>query len=279
MGEAFFKLVRTVDLLIENQEKILSTVVDAMGMVSKSSAMPSYATVAEGSRARSSGRHNAQKTPDVSPEEIKVKKLKQAISKAEKSVTLFDLDLGSVPVLNRDTLSKKVTLALHDRAQSEGIYKGNRPAAEEALDDILSCASIDILGKGSKTFYNKKDNNDPRNGKMCTVPVKLSFKDKNTRFQAELVLKRACKVKCATPYPRELRAVIDDFVKVCKQDRPGCFILAKVDVDKLLVSAKARTDKGWDDLGRTINIPQDLLDNADQDPASQDDAVEMSNIS
>ena len=86
-------------------------------------------------------------------------------------------------------------------------------------------------------------------------------------------------MKCATPYPRELRAVIDDFVKVCKQDRPGCFILAKVDVDKLRISAKARTDKGWDDLGRTTNIPQDLLDNAEQDPASQDDAVEMSNIS
>jgi hypothetical protein len=279
MGEAFFKLVKTVDLLIENQEKIISTVVDAMGMVSKGSAVPSYAAVAEGSRTRSTGRNNAQKAADVSPEELKVKKLKQAISKAEKSVTLFDLDLGSVPVLNRDTLSKKVTLALHERAQSEGIYKGNRPAAKEALDDILSCASIDILGKGSKTFYNKKDNNDPRNGKMCTVPIKLSFKDKNTRFQAELVLKKACKVKCATPYPRELRSVIDDFVKVCKQDRPGCFILAKVDVDKLLVSAKARTDKGWDDLGRTINIPLDLLDNAEQDPASQDDAVEMTNIS
>jgi hypothetical protein len=279
MGEAFFKLVKTVDLLVENQEKILSTVVDAMGMVGKASAAPSYAAIAEGPRSRSSGRHYPQKASDVSPEELKVRKLKQAISKAEKSVTIFDLDLGSVPVLNRDTLSKKVTLALHDRAQTEGIYKGNRPAAEEALDDILSCASIDILGKGSKTFFNKKDNNDPRNGKMCTVPIKLSFKDKNTRFQAELALKKACKVKCATPYPRELRAIIDDFVKVCKQDRPGCFILAKVDVDKLLVSAKARTDKGWDDLGRTVNIPQDLLVNAELDPSSQDEAVEMSNIS
>ncbi len=123
MGEAFFKLVRTVDLLIENQEKILSTVVDAMGMVSKSSAVPSYAAVAEGSRARSTGRHNAQKATDVSPEELKVKKLKQAISKAEKSVTLFDLDLGFVPVLNRDTLSKKVTLALHERSVGRDIQR------------------------------------------------------------------------------------------------------------------------------------------------------------
>jgi hypothetical protein len=59
------------------------------------------------------------------------------------------------------------------------------PAAEEAMDDILSCASIDILGKGSRPFYNRKDNNNSRNVKMCTVPIKLTFKDKETRFQAD----------------------------------------------------------------------------------------------
>jgi hypothetical protein len=31
MGEAFFRLTKTLDLIIENQEKVLSTVVDAMG--------------------------------------------------------------------------------------------------------------------------------------------------------------------------------------------------------------------------------------------------------
>jgi hypothetical protein len=69
------------------------------------------------------------------------------------------------------------------------------------MDDILSCASIDILGKGSRVFYNRKDTSDPRNGNMCTVPIKLTFRDKDVRFQAELALKKACKVKCGTPYP------------------------------------------------------------------------------
>jgi hypothetical protein len=125
----------------------------------------------------------------------------------------------------------------------------------------------------------QKDNKDPRNGKMCTVPIKLSFKDKDSRIQAELALKKACKVKCATPYPRELRSIIDDFVKVCKSDRLGCFILAKVEVEKLIVTARARTDKGWDDLDRTVSIPSDILDQAELESASQKEVVEMTNIS
>jgi hypothetical protein len=274
MGEAFFKLAKTVDLLIGNQEKILSAVVDAMSVLDKHSTT-SYASAVKGHGKPHASMASATPHEDPHPSVLKVKKLKQAISKAERSVTLFDLDLGSVPVLNRDTLSKKVTLVLHERAQSEGIYKGNPAAAEEAIDDILSCASIDILGRGSKVFYNKKDNNDDRNGKMCTVPVKLSFKDKNTRFQAELALKKACKVKCATPYPKELRVLMDKLVKECKPENHGSFILARVDAEKLMITARARNDKGWVDLDRSVPIPVDLLDSAELEAASADDVTDM----
>jgi hypothetical protein len=261
MGEAFFKLSKTINLLIENQEKVLSTVVDAIGLLG---ARPdSYASAAAAGKtdARAPRAHSQRRETD--PGELKKKKVRQAIARAERSVTVFDLDLGPVPVLNKDTLSKKVTLLLHERAQQEGIYKGNPAAAEEAMDDLLSCASIDILGKGSRIFYNKKDNCDPRNGKMCTVPIKLSFRDKETRFQAELALKKACKVKCGTPYPKNLRGMLDDFVKSCKPEHPGCFILAKVDAEKLLITARARSDKGWKDVNRSVPIPLDILDPAE----------------
>jgi hypothetical protein len=277
MGEAFFKLARTVDLLMVNQEKMLSTIVDAMGVVSNPTPLSSYASAAV------RGKKNLPMDPsihrdDQTTPENKTRKLRQAITKAERSVTLFDLDLGSVPVLNRDTLSRKVTLYLHDRAQSQGIYKGNPTAAEEAIDDILSCATIDILGKGSQTFYNKKDNNDSRNGKMCTVPVKLTFRDKSTRFQAELTLKKACKVKCSTPYPKQLRTIMDDLIKECKPANPGCFILAKVDMDKLIVSARARTDNGWRDLENTAKIPLDILDPTEM-AAAEDEVIDMITVS
>ncbi len=277
MGEAFFKLTKTIGLLIENQEKVLSTVVDAMGLMGNPHT--SYASAAaskQGNNRPPKGPHANQATD---PAEQKVRKVKQAIARAERSVTIFNLDLGPVPILNRETLSKKVTLLLHERAQNEGIHKGNKPAAEEAMDDILSCASIDILGKGSRPFYNRKDTADPRNGKMCTVPIKLSFKDKETRFQAEMTLKKACKVKCGTPYPKKLRVIMDEFVNVCKSDSPGNFILAKVDVDKMLVTAKARSDKGWTELDRTVPIPLDLLDSKELAAAADEEMGEDATLS
>jgi hypothetical protein len=276
MGEAFFKLARTVDLLMVNQEKMLSTIVDAMGVVSNPPSS-SYASAAIRGK-KNLPREPSTRRDDQANPENKTRKLRQAITKAERSVTLFDLDLGSVPVLNRDTLSRKVTLYLHDRAQSQGIYKGNPAAAEEAIDEILSCATIDILGKGSQTFYNKRDNNDSRNGKMCTVPVKLTFRDKATRFQAELTLKKACKVKCSTPYPKKLRTIIDDLIKECKPANPGSFILAKVDLDKLVVSARARTDNGWRDLENSAKIPLDILDPTEI-AAAEDEVIDMVTVS
>jgi hypothetical protein len=188
--------------------------------------------------------------------------------------------LGAVPVINRETLSKKVTLMLHEKAKTTGIYKGNTDAATEAMDDILSCASIDFLGKGSKLFYNTKDTSDPRNNNMCTVPVKLTFRDRSTRFQAEQTLKKACNVKCATPYPKNLRVLIDKFVKECKSIKPNCFILARVDVEKLCVTARARTDSGWEALDSKVDIPLDLLNPTELAAASAgEDESEMACIS
>ncbi len=147
------------------------------------------------------------------------------------------------------------------------------------MDDILSCASIDILGKGSQPFFNKKDTSDPRNGKMCTVPIKLTFKDKKTRFQAELSLKKMCKVKCGTPYPKKLRSIMDTIVKDCKAIRTGAFILAKVDSEKLVVTAKARSDNGWEDLDVSVPIPSDILDPAEMAAAKDEEVSDVNNIS
>jgi hypothetical protein len=243
------------------------------------SSQSSYSSVAAAGNPVARAPRGPPPRQDVDPAELKKKKVKQAISRAERSVTVFDLDLGPVPVLNKDTLSKKVTLLLHERAQREGIYKGNPAAAEEAMDDILSCASIDILGKGSRPFYNRKDTTDPRNGKMCTVPIKLTFRDKEVRFQAELALKKACKVKCGTPYPKKLRSMLDDFVKSCKPDHPGCFILGKVDAEKLLITAKARNDKGWTDVARSVNIPLDILDPAELAAAADEEMSDEQSLS
>jgi hypothetical protein len=213
------------------------------------------------------------------PAEIKAKKVRPAISKAERSVTIFDLDLGQVPVLNKDTLCRKVTLQLHGLAKTKGMYKEEPAAAEEAIDDLLSCANLDFLGKGSTRFNNKKDVNDPRNGKMCTVPVKLTWRDKESRSMVEQTLRKSCKIRCGIPYPKKLRSLIRETVEAGRRLHPDTFIKVKVEIDKLRLSTSARTQDGWVNLDLTPEIPLDILDNDELAAVAMDDESEMANIS
>jgi hypothetical protein len=49
-------------------------------------------------------------------------------------------------------------------------------------DDMLTCTYLDFLGIGTKLYMNKFNNIDVNNGKFCTIPVKMMFKDRRNRF-------------------------------------------------------------------------------------------------
>ncbi len=73
---------------------------------------------------------------------------------------------------------------------------------------------------------------------------------------------------------------MDKFVKECKIIKPDCFILAKVDIEKLCITAKTRTDSGWVDIDHKVAIPVDLLDPVELDAASEgEDEAEMASLS
>jgi len=216
------------------------------------------------------------------------KKIRQEIGKAEKTITLFDLDLGQVPIINKDTLSGKFTQTIHAAAtSSDEVKKGNYSPEEagEILDDILTCANMEFLGKGgSKKYYNKLKPNDPLNGKFCTVPIKLTFKSKEERVRAEQSLRKFCKVKCSIPYPKKLRTLIGDAVKEGKQKKPDHYIRVKVDSAKMTVSAQASIKNengkwGWEDLDISHKIPLDILEHPEQvtlEQMEQDNETETS---
>ena len=128
------------------------------------------------------------------------------------------------------------------------------------IDDTLSCSQLEFLGSGTRKFYNNRDNTDKRNGKMCTVPVRMDFKNKETRVQAETTLRSICKVNCSIPYPRKLRTMISEIISSGKRLREGLFIKVKVDIDNLKLSAAARTPTGWENLDLDRTIPLDILE-------------------
>jgi hypothetical protein len=114
---------------------------------------------------------------------------------------------------------------------------------------------------------------------MYTVPVRFDFKDRDTRFNAEIMLRKVCKVNCAVPYPRKMRSLLGELVRKGKALQPDCFIRTKVNVEKLQVEAHAKTASGWLDLGLKCEIPLNILDATLDVEPMQTTTVEGSQIS
>jgi hypothetical protein len=169
--------------------------------------------------------------------------------------------MGKNPAMNKETLSRKVTEALGSAVRS-GKHDYHIGDAEEVLDDILSCSKLEFLGTQSKLFFNNRNENDERNNNMYTLPVRMEFKDCENRFEAEIMLRKLCKVSCSVPYPRKLRTQINELIKTAKAKQPNCYIRTKVNVENLTIEAHAKTASGWLDLGLKSSISTDILDNS-----------------
>jgi hypothetical protein len=200
---------------------------------------------------------------NVRPE---VKKFRDAVANAEKSTLIFNLDMGRIPIMNTATMSNRATLALAAMAAENEKCNGPIPTEDTVatIDDILSSAnSIEFFGKKTKTYIN---NRDAKSGSYCTVPVRYSFSDKETKFEAEKFLRSKCGAHCSTPYPTILRECIRQVSDKVRQDFPGNQVKVSVDSEKFCLRvAKRQQPEGdekikWDYFERTIPLPDAVLD-------------------
>ena len=203
----------------------------------------------------------APSTPPVDPT---VKKFRDAVKEAEKATLVFNLNMGKVPIMNQQSISSKATSALAEMAASVEGKPGKIPSNESvaAIDDVLSVVSgMSFYGKSTKTYRNPRDKEN--SGAFCTVPVKYSFKDKDTRIRAEMVLRDTCKVNCSTPYPVILRETIKQVVNYVKADFPDNMVCVNVDLPKLglRVSRKAPgPNQVWKEYKKIIPLPAEAFD-------------------
>ena len=277
LGTAFSSLTKVLAIVLKSQENLTSALVDSVKVTSypknNSHAYTTNPTPAATiplqppPRGRTNSFRNTAKVPvpELAPEEMARRKVKQVLREAEKKSLLFNLDLGTAPTMNKDTLSRKVTMALIGKA-SEGKHDYHIGDAEDVIDDILSCTKLEFLGSTTRKFYNNRDKKDPRNGKMCTLPVRMDFKDRDTRIQAEINMRQICQVSCSTPYPKRLRTMLSELVVRGKLDSPENFIRTRVNIDKLTIDAQAKVKGTWVDLGLQRDIPLDILDRVFTEP-------------
>ena len=193
-------------------------------------------------------------------------KFREAVKNAEKSSLLLNLDLGRVPIMNHNTISTKATSALAAMAASTEGKQGVVPSDESvtAIDDVLSVVkSMQFFGKSTKTYKNSKD---PKSGSFCTIPVRYDFKDKDTRIRAETILRKHCKVHCATPYPTILRETIRQVVNHVKSNYPDNQVRVNIDLKNLGLKVGRRGPAvdghpaEWNDYSRLIDLPKEVFD-------------------
>jgi hypothetical protein len=136
----------------------------------------------------------AEPDQDTDP---KLTMFREAIRDAERSTLVFNLDMGKVPIMNKE----KATLSLTSMAAKKEKRTTSIPSddAVAAIDDVLSVTTgMQFYGAQTKTY---KHPSDPNSGLYCTFPVKYEFENKDDRIRAETVLRDLCDVHCATPYP------------------------------------------------------------------------------
>jgi hypothetical protein len=194
-------------------------------------------------------------------EDPKISKFKEAIQCAERSTLVFNLDMGKVPVMNKETMSRRASRALSSMAAKIEKRTGRIPSAEtvDALDDVLSLTSdMEFFGKETKTYRNPKDDDS---GAFCTVPVKYEFEDRDIKTKAEKVLRKRCGAKCGTPYPIVVRECIKQIVDNVKGQFPGHFVRVNIDLKNMLFKVSRKppddaADPGWKYMKVDIPIPQ-----------------------
>jgi hypothetical protein len=252
-------IVAVLKLLGKSQKNLTSALMDSAKL--KDSSTPTVVPSVPAGAKKNATPTPLAPAPAPAPADLAAKKVKQVLRDAEKKTVIFNLNLGSHPAMNKDTLSRKVTESLSAAAKS-GKHDYNVTDAEEVLDDILSCTKLEFLGTQSKLFFNNRNTADSRNNKMYTLPVRMDFKDRDSRFEAEVMLRKICKVNCSVPYPKKMRQLLNELVTAGKRVQPESFIRTKVNVETLTVEAHAKTSTGWLDLGLKRNIPLDILDNS-----------------
>jgi hypothetical protein len=189
----------------------------------------------------------------------------KAVKEAERSLLIFNLDMGQSPIMNPSTISAKVTIGLLSCLEGrEGGQKGNYSQDERDMVDDITSQVVRMEFFGSKTAPCKFPNKKARNGEFYTVPVKLVFKDRKIAQTAADLLRTYFKIYPTTPYHKSLRAAITQAINKAKEANPGNHAKVNVDLNGKTLKCFIREDTNppgkWTALDIRVPIPLPALD-------------------
>jgi hypothetical protein len=172
------------------------------------------------------------------------KELREALEAAEKTAVMFEADLGTLPMANRERLGHQFSAGIRAAAMKKAEGGGRDPAeAVRLVADAVSCVTdIAFLGQATKKFENKFNKTDERIGKFCTMPVKLTFPDRSSRIHFERVMRSECDLRASMSLPEQVRIVQGDFNRKMREKYPDTPISIRVNAERLLLEVYIKVD-------------------------------------
>jgi len=250
-------LVKWMALTTSIQENTASVMLDEFAKAKKKAVLVSKVVAEASSQSKAAGQQGKGKQgeTDGQPEQDpRKKKFIQAVREAEKSTLVFNMDMGTVAVMNTNTMNRKFSLALKAKAAEVDGNANGEPKTDTVtqLDDTLSMVkSMDYFGKTTKQAKGKD---------FFTIPVKLAYKDKETRITAEQNLRKLCKVSCTTPYHSTLRDELKKVMEGAKVRYKNSYVQTRLDVDKMEVKVSYRQDGIWYNDVEKFPLPDSVFD-------------------
>jgi hypothetical protein len=243
----FSTLVNLVGLMIEKGIEPLSSVVTGV------SGGPTGRGYAAAARRLANPPSTTPKPPIPGKKE-----LVEALDKAEKEAILFGADLGPVSIANRGVLNVNLTTDIQKKVMEKTADKPTAVTTEalRVVEDALSCVeNIDFMGPRSK-MTSKGDGTD-----FCTMPIKLSFADKDSRINFERSMRDHTGLRASQSLPQPIRREMAVFRRALEERYNNEIIMVRPDSRHLEFSAfrKQDGDKKWTQCCETHPIPIGIM--------------------
>ncbi len=165
------------------------------------------------------------------------RELTEALAKSEKEAVVFGVNLGAVGMAHRGSLNANFTADLQRKVVEKAEGKPESDASESlrVVEDALSCAdSVDFMGQRSSPYVNQREG---ATGSFCSMPVKLSFQDRDTRINFERTVREKTGLRVIQSLPKPVRDEMAIFRKAMEDRYPGKIILARPNARSLQFTA------------------------------------------
>ena len=126
------------------------------------------------------------------------------------------------------------------------------------VDDALSCVdNLEFLGQRSKPY---KLPGGAESG-YCSMPVKLSFPDRETRINFERTVRDSTGLRVSQSLPQPIRDHMAAFRKAMEGRYRDQIVLVRTDTRNLVLTALRKTDgEGkWTQCSESVPIPTGIM--------------------